>query len=135
VVIPRAARVSVPFARASAGSPISDDLTCLGGTADPGLSSMGEFPFLVLGISPILFGMVRRRRHPEVVTRFSQSYPCSGGAPSAVRGRVESCGRRISWDPIGFRDRWCMSVSSNIRLSSLTLIVALVRWSFRALAL
>jgi hypothetical protein len=49
---------------------------------------------------------------------------------------VESCARRISRDPIIFRVRWCgfMSVSSDLRLSSLAMVAALVRWSFGALA-
>jgi hypothetical protein len=84
VAIPQAARVFIPFACASAGLPASNDLTCLGGTVEPGLSLTGEFLFLDLGFSRVLFGMVRRWRHPEVVTRLSQSYPCSGGAPSAI---------------------------------------------------
>jgi hypothetical protein len=49
---------------------------------------------------------------------------------------VESCARWISWDPVGFRVRWCgfKSVSSDLRLSSLSMVAALVRWSFEALA-
>jgi hypothetical protein len=49
---------------------------------------------------------------------------------------VESCARRISRDPFGFRVCWCgfRSVSSDLRLSSLAMVVALVRWSFGVLA-
>jgi hypothetical protein len=50
----------------------------------------------------VCFCMVKRLR-PEVRIRSSPPYPCSGGAPSAGRGHVESCAQRISWDPIGFR--------------------------------
>ena len=49
---------------------------------------------------------------------------------------MESFVRRISWDPVCFRVRWCVfrSVSSDLRLSSLAMVAALVRWSFVALA-
>jgi hypothetical protein len=53
----------------------------------------------------------------------------SGGAPSASGGCVESCVRQISWDLVGFRDHLCgfSSVSFDLRLSSLVIVVALVR--------
>jgi hypothetical protein len=49
---------------------------------------------------------------------------------------VESCARRISRDPIGFRVRWCgfRSISSDLKLSSWATVTALVRWSFGTLA-
>jgi hypothetical protein len=49
---------------------------------------------------------------------------------------VKSCARLISWDLIGFCVRLCdfRSVYFDLRLSSLTMIAALVRWSFGALA-
>jgi hypothetical protein len=49
---------------------------------------------------------------------------------------VELCAHRISWDPVGFRVYWCgfMIVSSDLRLSSLAMVAALVRWSFGTLA-
>jgi hypothetical protein len=80
--------------------------------------------------------MVKRRLHFEVRIRSSPPYPRSGGASCAGGGRVESCARRISWDPVGFRVRWCdfKSVSSDLRFSSLAMVAALVRWSFGALA-
>jgi hypothetical protein len=79
--------------------------------------------------------MVRRRRHPEVRIRTSSPYPRSGGAPSASGRRVESCVRRIFSDLFGFGIHWCgfMSVSFDLRLSSLAMVAALVRWSFGAL--
>jgi hypothetical protein len=80
--------------------------------------------------------MVKRQLHLEVRIRSSPSYPCFGGAYRASGGRVKSCARRISRDPVGFRVRWCgfRSVSSNLRLSSLAMVAALVRWFFGALA-
>jgi hypothetical protein len=49
---------------------------------------------------------------------------------------VESCARRISRDLVGFRVHWYdfRSVSSDLRLSSLAMVAALVRWSFGALS-
>jgi hypothetical protein len=49
---------------------------------------------------------------------------------------MESCVRQISWDPIGFHVLWCgfRSFSFNLWLSSLAMVVAMVRWSFGALA-
>ena len=66
----------------------------------------------------------------------SPLYPRSGGASCADGERVESFVRRISCDPVCFRVRWCVfrSVSFDLQLSSLTMIAALVRWSFMALA-
>jgi hypothetical protein len=80
--------------------------------------------------------MVKRRLHLEVRIRSSPLYPGSGGASRADGGRVESCAQRISRDPIGFRIHLCgfRSVSFDLRLSSLALVAALVRWSFGALA-
>jgi hypothetical protein len=80
--------------------------------------------------------MVKRRLHLEVRIRSFPSYPRSGGASRTGEGRVESCAQRISRDPVGFCIRWCgfRSVSSDLRLSSLAMVAALVRWSFGALA-
>jgi hypothetical protein len=80
--------------------------------------------------------MVRRRLLPEVRIRSSPSYPRSGGASSVGGGRVELCVRRISRDLVVSRVRLCgfRSVSSDLRLSSLAMVAALVRWSFGALA-
>jgi hypothetical protein len=49
---------------------------------------------------------------------------------------MELYARRISWDPVGFRVSWCgfMSVSSDLWLSSLAMVTALVCWSFGTLA-
>jgi hypothetical protein len=49
---------------------------------------------------------------------------------------VESCVRRIFSDMFGFGIPWCgfRSVSFDLRLSSLAMVAALVRWSFGALA-
>ena len=87
-------------------------------------------------LSSVFFEMVRRRLHLEVRIRSSSSYPRSGGASSADGGRVEAFVRRISWDPVRFRVRpcGCRSGSSDLRLSSLAMVTALVRWSFGALA-
>jgi hypothetical protein len=78
---------------------------------------------------------MERKLHPKARKRSYLPYSRSGDASSANRGRLESCARRISQDLVGFRIRWCgfMSVPSKLRLSSLTLVAALVRWSFRAL--
>jgi hypothetical protein len=80
--------------------------------------------------------MVTRRQHLEVRIRSSRPMTRSGGAPSASGGCVESCVRQISWDLVGFRDHLCgfSSVSFDLRLSSLVIVVALVRWSFEALS-
>jgi hypothetical protein len=80
--------------------------------------------------------ILRRRLYPKIKIRSSPPYPRSGGASSVVRACVESCARRISWDPIGFHVPLCglRSVSSDLRLSSLAMVAALVRWSFGALA-
>jgi hypothetical protein len=81
--------------------------------------------------------MVKRRLHLEVRIRFSPPYPRSGGASRVGGGgRVESCARRISRDLVGFHVRLCgfRSVFSDLRLSLLTMVAALVRWSFGALA-
>jgi hypothetical protein len=101
----------------------------IGGVAGHGLSPTGGFSsfFRFFGV---FFGMMRRRLHLKVKIRSSPFYPCSGGA-SSIDGGL--CSRRISWDSFGFRVRWCgfKSVSSNLRLSSLATVVALVRWFLR----
>jgi hypothetical protein len=94
--IPQAARVCILSASAGAGPPASDGLLGLGGTADPGLSPAGGFPFPVLGFFFVFFRMVRRQRYIEVRIRSSLPYPRSDGAPSTGEGRMESCLRRIS---------------------------------------
>jgi hypothetical protein len=103
-----AARVSIPSigTGTGVGLPASDGLLGLGGAADLGLSPAGGFPFHVLGFFDVFFGMARRRRHPEVRIRSFPPYPRFGGASSTNEGRVESCVRRISWDLVGFRDRF-----------------------------
>jgi hypothetical protein len=80
--------------------------------------------------------MLKRWLYLEVRVRSSPPYPRSGGASRVGGGRVESCARRISRDPVGFHVRWCgfRSVSSDLRLSSLAMAAALVCWSFGALA-
>jgi hypothetical protein len=103
---------------------------------DLGLSPAGGFPFLVLGFYCVFFRMVRRQRHPKVRIRSSLPYPRSGGAPSASKGRVESCVRRIISSLFGFGICWrgFRLVSFDLRLSSLAMVAALVCWSFGALA-
>jgi hypothetical protein len=48
---------------------------------------------------------------------------------------VELRVRWISWDPVGFRVRCCgfRYVFSDLRLLSLAIVAALVRWSFGGL--
>jgi hypothetical protein len=84
----------------------------------------------------VFFRMVRRWRYPEVRIRSSPPYPHFDGAPSATGGHVEFCLRRIFSDLFSFGIRWCgfRSVSSDLLLSSLTMIAALVCWSSGALA-
>jgi hypothetical protein len=55
---------------------------------------------------------------------------------SASIGRVESSVRQISRDLVGFRVRSCgfMSVSSDLWLTSLSMVATMVRWSFGALS-
>jgi hypothetical protein len=132
--IPNAARVSVPSASVGAGPTASDSLLGLGGMADLGLSSAGEFPHF--RVFCVFFWMVRRQRHPKVSIRSSLPYPCSGGTPSASGGCVESCVLRIFSYLFGLGNRWCgfRSVSSDLWLSSFAMIAALVRWFFGALA-
>jgi hypothetical protein len=79
----------------------------------------------------IFFGMVRRRRHPEVRIRSFPPNPHSGRVPRTGGWRVELSVRLISWDPDIFHVRWCgfRYGSSNLLLSSLV-----VRRSFGALA-
>jgi hypothetical protein len=80
--------------------------------------------------------MVKRRLHLEVRIRSYPSYPRSDGATRAGGGRVELCARRISRDPVGFCVCWCgfRSFSSDLQLSWLAMVAALVCWSFGALA-
>jgi hypothetical protein len=80
--------------------------------------------------------MVRRKLHLEVRIRSSPPFPCSSGASNAGGGCVELCARRISWNLIISRVCWCgfVSVSFDLPLSSVTMVVALMRWSFGALA-
>jgi hypothetical protein len=129
-VIPQAARVSIPSIDAGAGPAASNGLSGLGGKADP-WPLAGSFSFFY-----VFFGIVRQRRHPEVRIRFSPPYPRSGGVSSTGGGLVESCVRRISWNLVGFHDCLCAfrSISSDLRFSSSTMVVALVRWSFGVLA-
>ena len=103
---------------------------------DHGPSPAGSFRPQFSLLFSLFFGMVRWRLHPEVRIRSSPPYPRSGGACSADGGRVELCARRISWDSVGFRVSWCdfMSVSSDLWLSSLAMVTALVCWSFGTLA-
>jgi hypothetical protein len=51
--------------------------------------------------------MVRQRLHPEVIIRSSSPYPHSSGVYSIGGGYMESCARRISSDPVGFRVHSC----------------------------
>jgi hypothetical protein len=129
-VIPQAARVSIPSIGVGTDPAASNGLSGLGGKADP-RPLAGSFSFVY-----VFFGIVRRRQHPEVRIRFSPPYPRSGGASSTGGGRVESCVRRISWNLVGFCDCLCAfrSVSSDLRFSSLAMVVALMRWSFGVLA-
>ena len=84
----------------------------------------------------VFFEMVRRRLHLEVRIRFSLLYPRSGGATSTGGRRVELCVRRIFSDLVRFCVRSCgfRSGYSDLRLSSLAMVAALLRWSFRVLA-
>jgi hypothetical protein len=113
-----------------------DGCSGLWGMVDLGLSLAGGFSILVLGFFCVFFQMVRRQRHREVRMRSPLPSPRSSDAPSASGGRVESCVRWILWHLFGFGFRWCgfRSFSSDIRLSSLAMVVALVRRSFGALA-
>jgi hypothetical protein len=76
--------------------------------------------------------MLRRR----LVRKSEPLYPRFRGAYNVVGGRVKSCVRLISRDPVGFRAHLCVFrlVSSDLRLSSIVMVVALVCWSFVALA-
>jgi hypothetical protein len=66
--------------------------------------------------------------HLKVKIRFFPPYPRFAGASRAGGGRVESCARWISRDPVGFRVRLCgFRTASDPRLSSLAMVVALVR--------
>jgi hypothetical protein len=85
----------------------------------------------------VFFKMVKRRRlYHVIIIRSSPPYPCSGGASSLSGWCVESCVLHISWDPISFHVCWCSFrlVSSNLWLSLLAIVAALVRWSFGVLA-
>jgi hypothetical protein len=80
--------------------------------------------------------MVRRRPHSEVRIGTSPLYLHSGGAPSANEGCVESCVWRIFLDLFNFGNCWCgfMSVSFDLWLLLLVMVVGLVHWFFEALA-
>jgi hypothetical protein len=65
-----------------------------GAMVDLGILPAGGFLFLVLGFFCVFFWMVRQRRYSKVRIRSFPPYPRFGGAPSASRGRVESC---IQW--------------------------------------
>jgi hypothetical protein len=81
----------------------------------------GGFFVLCYVVFSVFFGMVRRWLYPDVRIRSSPPYPRSGVVSCIDGGRVESCVRPISWDPVGFRVRLCgfRSVFSDLRLSSL----------------
>jgi hypothetical protein len=96
----------------------------------------GGFQSLFRLFLSIFFGMMRRRLHLEGRIRSSPPYPCPIGASRASRGRVESSVQRISWNIVGFCICFCdfRLVSFDLWLSLLVMVVALVCWSFRALA-
>jgi hypothetical protein len=50
--------------------------------------------------------MVNQRLHQEARIRSSPAYARFVGVSIFSGGRVKSCTRRISLDPIGFRVRW-----------------------------
>jgi hypothetical protein len=89
----------------------------------------GEFSFLFRLFFGVFFEMVRRQLHSVARIRSSMPDPRSGGASSVGEGRVKSCARRISRDPIVLcvRRYGFMLVSSDLRLSSVAMVAALVR--------
>ena len=126
----------VHLAGEAADPPAFDGPCGLGGAEDAAPLSGEGFRLFCLDCCSVFFKMVRRRRHRKIKIKFSLFYPRSGGVPSADGGRVELCVRPIYWDPVRFRVRLCgyRPVSSDLCLSSLTMVAALMRWSFEALA-
>jgi hypothetical protein len=82
-----------------------------------------------------LWSLARRGRG-SILSLGCFPYPRFDVGSSADGGRVVSCAWQICYDLVGFYVRWCdfMPVSSDLLLSLLAMIVALVRWSFRMLA-
>jgi hypothetical protein len=100
------------------------------------LVSGRDFALCLCFFSNIFFEMVKLRLYFKIRIRSFLLYPHSSNAFSADGGRVESCVRQISWVPISFHVHWCgfWSLSSDLWLSSLAMVIVLVRRSFRALA-
>jgi hypothetical protein len=80
----------------------------------------------------VFFRMRRWRLNFEVEIKSFPLYTLFGWVSSAKGERVESRVPRISWYLVGFRVRWCdfRSTSSNLPISSLTIVAALIYYSF-----
>jgi hypothetical protein len=97
----------------------------LGGVVDHRLSPAESFCFMLCCFQCLLRD-VSRRLHLKVGIRSSPPYSLSGDASCISGGRVESCARLISCDPIGF----CVpSLGDRMFILLLTIINRLMAFS------